>query len=75
MAEVASHGHAARDEMDHEGYLKLANYPLIKQSDMNEEMRLEAVEICASGKRSKAFNLGNSYRLTVLLLLLFALSG
>ena len=49
MAEVGSHGHA-REDMDHEGFLKLANYPLIKQSDMNEEMRLEAVEICASGE-------------------------
>lgn len=36
--------------LDPEGYLKLANYPLIKQFDMNEEMRLEAVEICASGE-------------------------
>lgn len=36
--------------LDREGYLKMANYPLIKQFDMNEEMRLEAVEICASGE-------------------------
>ena len=40
--------------LDREGYLKLANYPLIKQSDMNEEMRVEAVEICASGARRGA---------------------
>ena len=48
MAEVAV------GAMDRDGYLKLANYPLIKQSDMNEEMRLEAVEICASGASSLA---------------------
>lgn len=40
----------AQVPLDREGYLKLANYPLIKQFDMNEEMRLEAVEICASGE-------------------------
>ncbi|KAK3246289.1 hypothetical protein CYMTET_44167 [Cymbomonas tetramitiformis] len=39
----------AEDEpMDMEGYLKLAKYPLIKHTDMLEEMRVEAVEQCVS---------------------------
>lgn len=35
-------------EMDREGFLKLAKYPLIKHTDMLEEMRIEAVELCVS---------------------------
>ena len=31
---------------DREAYIKLANYPLIKHTDMESEMRTEAVEIC-----------------------------
>ena len=31
---------------DREAYIKLANYPLIKHTDMESEMRSEAVEIC-----------------------------
>lgn len=42
--------------LDREGYLKMANYALIKQSDMNEEMRVEAVEICASAVEKFADN-------------------
>eukprot|EP00241_Pyramimonas_parkeae_P010118 CAMPEP_0114249768 /NCGR_PEP_ID=MMETSP0058-20121206/14329_1 /TAXON_ID=36894 /ORGANISM="Pyramimonas parkeae, CCMP726" /LENGTH=108 /DNA_ID=CAMNT_0001363357 /DNA_START=294 /DNA_END=617 /DNA_ORIENTATION=+ len=33
---------------DREGFLKLAKYPLIKHTDMLEEMRIEAVELCVS---------------------------
>lgn len=44
----------AQAPLDRDGYLKMANYPLLKQFDMNEEMRLEAVEICASGERHTA---------------------
>jgi hypothetical protein len=35
--------------MDREAFLKLASYPLVRQSDMSEETRLEAIDICASG--------------------------
>lgn len=31
---------------DREAFIKLANYPLIKHTDMESEMRTEAVEIC-----------------------------
>ena len=40
---------ADEQEMDREGFLKLAKYPLIKHTDMLEEMRIEAVELCVSG--------------------------
>jgi hypothetical protein len=33
---------------DREAFLKLAKYPLIKHTDMLEEMRIEAVELCVS---------------------------
>mmetsp|Transcript_12711 Transcript_12711/g.30688 ORF Transcript_12711/g.30688 Transcript_12711/m.30688 type:complete len:106 (-) Transcript_12711:297-614(-) len=32
--------------VDREAFVKLANYPLIKHTDMESEMRNEAVEIC-----------------------------
>jgi len=35
--------------VDREAFLKLAKYPLIKHTDMLEEMRIEAVELCVSG--------------------------
>mmetsp|Transcript_14823 Transcript_14823/g.20472 ORF Transcript_14823/g.20472 Transcript_14823/m.20472 type:complete len:107 (-) Transcript_14823:313-633(-) len=34
--------------VDREAFLKLAKYPLIKHTDMLEEMRIEAVELCVS---------------------------
>ena len=40
---------ADEQEMDREGFLKLAKYPLIKHTDMLEEMRIEAVELCVLG--------------------------
>jgi hypothetical protein len=35
--------------MDREAFLKMASYPLVRQSDMSEETRLEAIDICSSG--------------------------
>eukprot|EP00239_Pterosperma_sp_CCMP1384_P011228 CAMPEP_0197861132 /NCGR_PEP_ID=MMETSP1438-20131217/37006_1 /TAXON_ID=1461541 /ORGANISM="Pterosperma sp., Strain CCMP1384" /LENGTH=107 /DNA_ID=CAMNT_0043478219 /DNA_START=287 /DNA_END=607 /DNA_ORIENTATION=+ len=39
---------AAEEPMDREAFLKVAKYPLIKHTDMLEEMRVEAVEMCVS---------------------------
>lgn len=36
------------EPVDREAFLKLAKYPLIKHTDMLEEMRIEAVELCVS---------------------------
>ena len=35
---------------DRDAYIKLSNYPLIKHTDMEAEMRTEAVEICSGGE-------------------------
>jgi hypothetical protein len=35
--------------MDREAFLKMASYPLVRQSDMSEETRIEAIDICTSG--------------------------
>ena len=35
--------------MDREAFLKMASYPLVRQCDMSEETRLEAIDICSSG--------------------------
>ena len=43
---AAAGGEAA---MDREAFLKMASYPLVRQSDMSEETRLEAIDICSSG--------------------------
>mmetsp|Transcript_43158 Transcript_43158/g.137837 ORF Transcript_43158/g.137837 Transcript_43158/m.137837 type:complete len:115 (+) Transcript_43158:137-481(+) len=32
--------------MDMEGYLRMAKYPIIRHTDMVEEVRAEAVELC-----------------------------
>ena len=37
--------------MDRDAWLKLASYPLVRQCDMSEETRLEAIDICTSGAR------------------------
>lgn len=39
----------AQPAMDREAFLKMASYPLVRQSDMGEETRMEAIDICSSG--------------------------
>lgn len=34
---------------DREAFAKMANYPLVRQCDMSEETRAEAIDICSSG--------------------------
>ena len=38
--------------LDRDAFLKMASYPLVRQSDMSEETRLEAIDICTSGARA-----------------------
>ena len=40
--------------MDMEGYLRMAKYPIIRHTDMVEEVRAEAVELCITGARAHA---------------------
>ena len=44
---MTTEGGLAEIPADREAFLKLAQYPLIKHTDMESEMRQEAVEICA----------------------------
>ena len=37
------------EPLDRDAFLKMASYPLVRQSDMSEETRLEAIDICSSG--------------------------
>ena len=39
----------AAQPMDRDAFLKMASYPLVRQCDMSEETRLEAIDICSSG--------------------------
>ncbi|GBG66910.1 hypothetical protein CBR_g72665 [Chara braunii] len=50
----------AMPTMDREAFLKMAKYPLVKHSDMVEEVRLEAVEmvITAIEKHGTNYELG-----------------
>jgi dynein light chain 4 len=42
------------EPMDREAFLKMASYPLVRQSDMSEETRSEAIDICSSGAAPRA---------------------
>ncbi len=51
---MATHEHELSAPVDREAFLKMASYPLVRQSDMSEETRLEAIDICSTGARRAA---------------------
>jgi dynein light chain 4 len=57
MAEVSDKQPATTTETTTEyDYKRLHNFPLIKYSDMNEELRMEAMELCVTACEKHAAN-------------------
>ena len=48
---------------DKDSYVKMASYPLIKHTDMESEMRTEAMEICTSAVEKYPLNQEKSSQL------------
>jgi hypothetical protein len=39
---------------DRAAFAKMSNYPLVRQSDMSDETRAEAIDICSTGAQPRA---------------------